>query len=113
VTFADDILEGQGAFSKAGRHSGQHRYWRLMAIGRLQSVAGQSAAAEQRGAEGLRCARRRARRADHQSRPVFDNPDWDFRTLNFDSDVRLVDQEFASIMNATSRGSGAIPKARS
>ncbi|HTV44080.1 MAG TPA: tannase/feruloyl esterase family alpha/beta hydrolase [Stellaceae bacterium] len=32
---------------------------------------------------------------------MFDNPDWDFRTLDFDSDVRLVDQEFASIMNAT------------
>ena len=32
---------------------------------------------------------------------VFDDPNWDFRTFNFDSDVTLLDKEFASITNAT------------
>ncbi|MFZ3235627.1 MAG: tannase/feruloyl esterase family alpha/beta hydrolase [Stellaceae bacterium] len=41
---------------------------------------------------------------------VFDDPNWDFRTLNFDSDVRLTDNEFASIMNATSPDLGQFQK---
>ncbi len=32
---------------------------------------------------------------------VFDNPQWNFRTFNFDSDVRTTDAKFASILNAT------------
>jgi Tannase and feruloyl esterase len=31
---------------------------------------------------------------------VFRNPDWDFRTLNFDSDVTLSDRLHGSILNA-------------
>jgi feruloyl esterase len=33
---------------------------------------------------------------------VFEKPVWDFRTLNFDSDVSLGDQKAGSILNATS-----------
>ena len=32
---------------------------------------------------------------------VFQNPDWDFRTLNFDSDVALADKLDKGIINAT------------
>ncbi len=32
---------------------------------------------------------------------LFKNPDWDFRTLNFDSDVKLADQQDGPILNAT------------
>jgi hypothetical protein len=31
---------------------------------------------------------------------VFDNPKWDFRTLNFDSDVKLTDDKLASVLNS-------------
>jgi feruloyl esterase len=33
---------------------------------------------------------------------VFENPRWDFRTLNFDSDVTVGDEKTGSILNATS-----------
>jgi Tannase and feruloyl esterase len=32
---------------------------------------------------------------------VFENPKWDFRTLNFDSDVKLTDDKTAPILNST------------
>jgi feruloyl esterase len=32
---------------------------------------------------------------------VFENPKWDFHTLNFDSDVKLTDDKLASILNST------------
>jgi feruloyl esterase len=32
---------------------------------------------------------------------VFENPKWDFHTLNFDSDVKLTDDKLASVLNAT------------
>lgn len=32
---------------------------------------------------------------------VFDNPAWNFRTFNFDSDVALADKKLASILNST------------
>jgi Tannase and feruloyl esterase len=32
---------------------------------------------------------------------LFKNPNWDFRTLNFDSDVKLADKEDGPILNAT------------
>jgi feruloyl esterase len=32
---------------------------------------------------------------------VFENPNWDFHTLNFDSDVKLTDDKLASILNST------------
>jgi hypothetical protein len=35
------------------------------------------------------------------SNMVFDNPGWDFRTFNYDADVRLTDQKMAPILNAT------------
>jgi Tannase and feruloyl esterase len=35
------------------------------------------------------------------SNMVFDNTKWDFRTFNFDADVRLTDQKMAPILNAT------------
>jgi feruloyl esterase len=35
------------------------------------------------------------------SNMVFDNPKWNFRTFNFDSDMRLTDQKMAPILNAT------------
>jgi hypothetical protein len=31
---------------------------------------------------------------------VFENPKWDFRTLNFDSDVKLTDDKFGAILNS-------------
>lgn len=35
------------------------------------------------------------------SNMVFNKPEWDFRTFNFNSDVRLIDAKFAPILNAT------------
>lgn len=35
------------------------------------------------------------------SNMVFDNPNWDFRTLNFDSDVALTDKKYAGVLNST------------
>lgn len=35
------------------------------------------------------------------SNMVFSNPDWDYRKLNFDSDVQLTDRKLARILNAT------------
>lgn len=35
------------------------------------------------------------------SNMVFDNPKWNFRTLNYDADVRLADQKMGPILNAT------------
>lgn len=32
---------------------------------------------------------------------VFQNPQWNFRSMNFDSDVKLADKKFASILNST------------
>ena len=32
---------------------------------------------------------------------VFENPKWDFHTLNFDSDVKFTDDKLASILNST------------
>ena len=32
---------------------------------------------------------------------VFENPKWDFHTLNFDSDVKLTDDKLGSVLNAT------------
>jgi feruloyl esterase len=32
---------------------------------------------------------------------VFENPTWDYRTLNFDSDITLADNKLAKILNAT------------
>ncbi|MBZ5694861.1 MAG: tannase/feruloyl esterase family alpha/beta hydrolase [Acidobacteriia bacterium] len=32
---------------------------------------------------------------------VFENPKWDFRTLNFDSDVKMADAKFASVLDST------------
>jgi feruloyl esterase len=32
---------------------------------------------------------------------VFENPKWDFHTLNFDSDVKLTDDKLASVLNST------------
>jgi len=32
---------------------------------------------------------------------VFENPKWDFRTLNFDSDIKLADDKFGPILNST------------
>jgi hypothetical protein len=32
---------------------------------------------------------------------VFENPKWDFHTLNFDSDVKLADDKLASVLNST------------
>lgn len=35
------------------------------------------------------------------SNMVFNNPEWDFRTFNFDTGVEAVDRKFGSILNAT------------
>jgi hypothetical protein len=32
---------------------------------------------------------------------VFENPNWDFHSLNFDDDVKLTDEKLASILNST------------
>ena len=32
---------------------------------------------------------------------LFDNPKWDFHTLNFDSDIKLTDDKLASVLNST------------
>jgi len=32
---------------------------------------------------------------------VFENPKWDFRTMNFDTDVKLTDDKLASVLNST------------
>jgi feruloyl esterase len=32
---------------------------------------------------------------------IFDDPKWDFRTLNFDSDVKKADDKFASVLDST------------
>ncbi len=32
---------------------------------------------------------------------IFDNPSWDFRTLNYDADMKLTDRKMAHILNAT------------
>ena len=32
---------------------------------------------------------------------VFNNPDWDYRTLNFDTDIELADQKDSGVLNAT------------
>lgn len=32
---------------------------------------------------------------------VFENPKWDFRTLNFDDDVKMADAKFASVLDST------------
>ena len=32
---------------------------------------------------------------------IYNNPNWDFHTLNFDSDVALADQKMAAIINST------------
>jgi Tannase and feruloyl esterase len=39
--------------------------------------------------------------ASHLKHLVFDNPGWDFRSFNFDSDVALADTRGDSILNAT------------
>lgn len=39
--------------------------------------------------------------ASHFKYLVFENPNWDFRTLNFDSDVALADKLGSAILNAT------------
>jgi hypothetical protein len=35
------------------------------------------------------------------SNMMFDNPKWDYRTFNFDTDIRLTDKKLAHVLNAT------------
>ena len=43
---------------------------------------------------------------------VFEKPAWDFRTLNFDSDVTFSDQKAGSILNSHQRRSSDVPPPR-
>jgi feruloyl esterase len=45
---------------------------------------------------------------DHYRFLVFKNPDWDFKTLDFDKDVALADRLDDGVMNATDPNLGAF-----